>query len=117
MNKRITFKGMAHSEPMEQYANQQLAKIVDFLEKEQRTPIMIDLMLEPSKVNEHHKITLLVKTPVYDLVSEYEHQGTDFYDVLDRVIDTMYRNLHEAKRKIVDDRKVLSRADKFKKER
>lgn len=116
MNKRITFRGMDHSDVMEQYANQQLAKIIDFL-KNERTPITIDLMFEPSKVNEHHKVTLLVKSPNYDLVSEYEHPGVGFYDVIDRVIDVMYRNLHEAKRKMVDDRKVIARADKFKKER
>ena len=31
MNKRITFRGMDHSAPMEEYANQQLAKVEKFL--------------------------------------------------------------------------------------
>lgn len=94
---------MDKSDVMEEYANQQLAKIEHFLENES-TPIHIDLTLEPSKVHEHHKVELRVKSPHYNLISEYEHEGVGFYDVLDRVIDTMYRELHEAKRRRIDDR-------------
>jgi len=103
MNKRIYFKNMDHSPEMEKYANQQLAKIEEFLSHEE-SPIQIDLTFNPSKLREHHKVELRVKSPNYDLVSEYEHQGEEFYDVVDRVIDTMYRNLLEAKRKRVDER-------------
>lgn len=103
MNKRIYFKNMEPSKGMEQYANQQLAKIETFLAHE-KSPIQIDLTFAPSKVREHHKVELRIKSPHYDLVSEYEHQGMEFYDVIDRVIDTMYRNLHEAKRQRIDER-------------
>jgi ribosomal subunit interface protein len=104
MHKRIYFHGMEKSDVMEQYANQQLEKIIKFLEHEP-TPVYIDLTFSPSKVREHHKVELRVKSPHYDLISEYEHQGTAFYETLDRVIDTMYRELHEKKRKRVDERK------------
>lgn len=104
MNKRIFFHGTQHSAVMEQYANQQLAKIEKFLENEP-TPVSIDLTFAPSKVREHHKVELLVKSPHYDLISSYEHEGVDFYDVVDRVIDTMYRLLLEKKRELVDKRK------------
>ena len=103
MNKRIFFKNMDHSAAMENHANQQLAKIEGFLVHE-ASPVHIDLTFSPSKVREHHKVELRVKSPNYDLVSEYEHQGMEFYDVVDRVIDTMYRNLHEAKRQRIDER-------------
>jgi len=43
MHKRITFKGMDHSSVLEDYANQQLAKIEEFLTNE-RTPVYIDLI-------------------------------------------------------------------------
>lgn len=104
MNKRILFRNMDKSDVMEQYANQQLEKIVKFLENE-RSPVNIDLTFEPSKLREHHKVELRVKSPSYDLISSYEYQGTAFYDVLDRVIDTMYRELREAKRERLDERK------------
>ena len=33
MNKRIVFRNMEHSDVMEEYANEQLEKIVDFFRK------------------------------------------------------------------------------------
>lgn len=103
MNKRIYFKNMEPSKAMENHANEQLAKIEHFLENEP-SPVFIDLTFTPSKVREHHFVELRVKSPNYDLVTHYEHEGMPFYECLDRVIDTMYKNLHEAKRKKIDDR-------------
>lgn len=116
MHKRITFRGMDHSPVIEEHANKQLAKIEHFLENEP-TPVYIDLVLEPSKTREHHFIELRVKSPHYDEISNYEHTGTDFYDVLDRVIDVMYRKLLTAKKKLVDKRKTVGRQDDFKAQR
>lgn len=109
------FRHMDHSDVMEEYANKQLAKVEQFLEGEQRTPIHIDLVLEPSKVHAHHRIELRVKTPHYEKFCDFE--GPKFYDVLDRVVDTMYRLLHEQKERRVDHRKDMGRHDEFKKQR
>lgn len=49
MNKRITFRNIEKSSEIEAYANQQLAKIEEFLHSE-RPPIYIDLIFEPSRV-------------------------------------------------------------------
>jgi len=114
MHKRITFKGIDHSSVMEDYANDQLAKIEEFL-KNERTPVYIDLVFEPSKVHAHHKIELRVKSPNYDRISNYE--GTDFYHTLDRVIDVMYHELHEEKKRRVNEKKVRGRHDEFKSQR
>lgn len=116
MHKRITFRGMDHSSVMEDYANQQLEKVESFLENEP-TPVYIDLIFEPSKVHEHSRVELRVKSPHYDLISNYEHEGTSFYDVLDRVIDVMYKRLHDEKKKLVDKRKWVGRHEDFKKQR
>ena len=116
MNKRIVFRNMDHSDVMESYANQQLQKIEEFLSHVNK-PIFIDLYFEPSKVHEHHRIELHVKCGHYDLHSSYEHEGANFYDVLDRVIDVMNRNLHEEKRKYDDIKKTVGRHDEFKKQR
>lgn len=116
MNKRIAFRNMDHSIPMEQYANQQLDKIEKFLQEE-RSPILINLTLTASHVNEHPAVELIVKTPNYDRVVKYEHEGMDLYDVLDRVIDTMYKKLHEDKKKLHDNLKMVGRHDEFKKQR
>jgi ribosomal subunit interface protein len=117
MEKRILFRHMEHSKVLEEYANEQLAKIEHFLENE-REPIYIGLTFEPSKVHAHHKVELLVKTPHYDLISSYEHKGEAFYETLDRVIDVMYRELHEKKKLLKKDKvKTTGRHDDFKKER
>jgi len=101
---------------MEAHANQQLKKIETFLENE-RSPVFIDLIFEPSKFREHHRVELRVKSPNYDRISNYEHQGVQFYDVVDRVIDTMYKELHEDKNKLHDQLKSAGRHDEFKKQR
>jgi len=108
MHKRIVFRGVEHSDLIEEYANQQLKKIEHFLENE-RTPVYIDVIIEPSKLRQHSRVELKVKSANYDLVSEYEFEGVAFYDVLDRVIDVMYRRLHEEKQKNVDNRKMVGR--------
>lgn len=116
MNKRIVFRNMEHSDVMEAYANEKLEKIVTFLESD-RGPVYIDLYLEPSKVHEHHRVELHVKSAEYNLNSSYEKEGMDFYDVLDHVIDVMYRELHEAKRKNHDKEIMRGRHDKVKQQR
>ncbi len=116
MEKRIVFRNMEHSDAMENYAHQQLAKIEEFIEHF-NTPHIVDLYLEPSHVNEHHRIALHVRFGSHNLESTYEHEGLPFYDALDRVIDVMYRKLHEEKRKIDDKKKTVGRHDEFKKQR
>ena len=114
MNKKIVFRRMDHSPSMEDYANQQLDKIMEFLEKEP-TPVYVDLILQPSKVHAHHNIELRVKSPSYDRVSNYE--GPDFYQVMDRVIDVMYHALREDSKRRKDNLKAVGRHDDFKKQR
>ena len=108
MHRRITFRGMSPSRIMEDYANQQLERIVTFL-KNEGSPIYLDLILEPSKIHAHHRVELRVKTPRFDLISNYE--GPDFYEVLDRVIDVMYDDLHKKKEEWKDDIKTEGRRE------
>lgn len=107
---------MDHSDVMEEYVNQQLSKIEQFL-KNESTPIYIDVVLEASKTREHPHAEVRLKTPHYDLVSNYEHTGVDMYDTIDRVIDVMYHQLREQKKKSSDNRKKCGRHEEFKKQR
>lgn len=117
MVKRIAFRGIDHSNEIEKYANQQLARIEHFLvDEEKQSPVYLDLIFEPSKLHAFHFVELRVKSPLYEKISSYE--GTDFYDTLDRVCDVMYQELHEEKRRIKhDDPKTVGRHDEFKKQR
>src|SRR3990170_2386849 len=103
MEKKITFRSMEHSDIMTNYAHEQLAKIESFLENE-REPIYVELILTGSKVHANNRVELLVKTPHYDLVSH--HEGPELYELLDRVIDVMYDQLHEKKRQRTHDKKA-----------
>jgi len=114
MDKRIVFRGMEKTQPMEDYCNQQLAKIEKLLENE-REPIFINVVFEPSKVRAHHSIEVRVKTPNYYEVSASE--GPKFYDVMDHVIDVLYRNLLEARRKLTEQRRDAGRHDEVKKQK
>ena len=113
MTKRIMFRHMDHSQPMQEHADKHLAKIERFLEHEP-SPVHIDLVMEPSKTREHHRIELIVKSPSYDLVVHHEYTGENFYAALDKIIDTMYYQLHEHKRKKIEVER--HQAQEFKKE-
>ncbi len=112
MNKRILFRNMEKTTHMEEYCDKQLAKIMHFLENE-RTPISIDMVLEPSKVHAHHYVELRVHTPHYHKKAEAE--GPDFYLVLNKVVDTMHRELLEEKKKQKEHERELNRHDELKK--
>lgn len=100
MQKRIVFRGMDSSPVLEEFAHKHLEKVEKFLEHE-RTPIMIDLVMEASHVHAHHKVELRVKTPNYDLVAH--HEGPELYQEVDRVVDKMIAELRRAKEKRVDE--------------
>ena len=116
MHKRITFRHMNHSDPMEDHVNKQLGKIERFLEHEP-TPISIDIILEASKVREHPRAELRLKTPHHDLITHYEHNGVDLYAAIDHVIDQMYELLRKAKDKEIEKKRHRGRHEDFKKQR
>jgi ribosomal subunit interface protein len=114
MNIQVTFQNCEGSPVMEKHINEQLAKIVHFLENE-RTPIWIDIIIKPGRTHAHHQVEFLLKTPHYDLVTHDE--GPKIYQILDNVIDAMYAQLRKKKDLRVEDRKMVGRHDEFKKQR
>jgi ribosomal subunit interface protein len=116
MTKQFTFKDMTHSKSMEDIANNQLAKVEKFLSHE-ADPVFIELVFQPSKVHEHHKVEMIVKTPNYDEFVSYEKEGMPFYETLAHVIDVMYHNLLKAKERRIEQRKEVGRHNEFKKQR
>ena len=102
MQKRIAFRGIDSTPVLEEFINTHLEKVERLLENE-RSPIMIDFVVEASKVHAHHKVELRIKTPHYDLVAH--HEGPEMYHEIDKVVDKMVRELRRAKEKRVDDQK------------
>lgn len=97
----ITFRHMESSDLVRNFAMEQLEKVISFLAHEE-SPVLIELILEPSKTHAHHKIELIVSSPHYHKIISYERPGIEFYELIGRVIDIMYRELHEAKRQRIN---------------
>lgn len=102
MHKRITFRSMDHSQNIENYVHEHLAKVEEFLANE-REPIYIDIVLDSGKIHAHHAVEFRLKSPHYELVSSFE--GPKMYEVIDHVIDTMYHEMLKAKEKRIDKEK------------
>lgn len=105
MHKRVTFQNMPHSAAIEEYVHEQLAKIEEFLEQSERTPIHIDMVIQAAKVHAHPRVELRIKTPHYNEVTHCEKAGVDIPEAVKHVVDVMYRTLHNAKKKRMDHRK------------
>ncbi|MBA3752508.1 ribosome-associated translation inhibitor RaiA [Candidatus Dependentiae bacterium] len=97
MQKRIVYKGMESTPVLEEFANKHLEKVEKLLDP-QRTPIVIDLVLENAAVHSHHKVTLSLKTPEYNLIAS--HEGPEMYQEIDRVTDKMVREIRRAKERL-----------------
>ena len=114
MNIQITFQNCDSSTAMEKHINEQLAKILHFLEHE-RSPIYIEIFIKPGHTHAHHQIDFVLKSPNYTLMMQKE--GPKIYQIVDEVIDAMYAQLRKKKDKHVEDRKMVGRHDEFKKQR
>lgn len=114
MNKKFTFHQLESTASIEQHAQEQLAKIEHFLEKE-REPIFLELTFHDGKPHAHFKVDFLLKSPHYDLF--VERVGPDLYVVMDQAIDAMYKQLRKEKDRHLEDRKMVGRHEQFKKQR
>lgn len=101
MQIKITFQGMDHSEAIENYATEKLAKVSEMLaDSEWKKPMHMEIWLKANKQHAHHKAELHLKTPQFDLNTHYEEP--DMYKSIDNVTDKMVRLLKKEKSKIKD---------------
>lgn len=101
MNVRIAFRGMDHSDSVENYANQEIEKLTKYLHKEPE-PLYFDLVLEADKNKTHHKVELRVNGKNLHLMASRE--GADLYQEIDHVIKIMGKELQKHKEKALDKR-------------
>lgn len=100
MNKRIFFHEMERSIGLENYANEHLEGIINFL-KNEREPIYLDLTLDAGRPHAHNRVELRIKSPNYELICHEE--GPEIYKVLDSVIDRMLYQLRQKKELLIDE--------------
>lgn len=103
MNKQFTFRGMEHSNTLEEAANNQLAKIERFLEHE-KEPIYIHVTFTAGHTHAHHRVECQVVGPGYD--HNAHRIGADMYELITAVMDCMYLQLTEAKKKRINERQT-----------
>lgn len=96
---------MDHSPVLESYVNDQLVKIEEFL-KNEPSPVYLDVVLEADPRRSISRGEIRIKSPHYDLISNFE--VADMYDVIDRIIDVMYKMLRKKKKELVDQRKTAT---------
>lgn len=103
MNKQYTFRGMEHSNTIEEFANEQLKKIEDFLAHE-KEPIFLHIILTAEFTHHNNRVEFQVTGPGYTLNAHRE--GPELYALIGEVMDCMYKQLTEAKRKRIDTRQT-----------
>lgn len=104
MKKQITFRGMEHSGGLENHALAKLAKIEQFLEASENTPITLHMVITEGFTHAHHKVELEVHTPHYNLTAHEEHK--DAYQAVTDVVHKMFDELTRAKEKMIDGRQT-----------
>lgn len=97
MKKKLSFKNMDHSDPIEKHVNNKLERLEELLKKDQQPPFHMDIHLEAHKVHGHHHVELHLKTPRMDLHSHDE--GPDMYVAIDNAIDKMVNLVRKNKAK------------------
>ncbi len=103
MQKRITFKNMAHSDALYTLAERELHKLEGLLASE-RTPQTYDLVMEAAHNHAHNRVSLHVTSPDFNLVAH--HEGKDLSVELERVMSTMAREIQRAKERVAEERKT-----------
>lgn len=98
----VTFRHADHSPAFDNYAREHIQKLDKFLATE-RTPIIIELVLDPHHTHAYNRAELRVKTPHYDL--NVSKETNDMYLAIDQVVDAMLHALATEKRRRVDEAK------------
>jgi ribosomal subunit interface protein len=98
----ITFRHGDPTPAFDNYAREHIQKLDKFLATE-RTPIIIELVLDPHRTHAYNLAELRVKTPNYDL--NVSKEANDMYLAIDQAVDAMLHALATAKRKRVDEQK------------
>lgn len=99
MQKKITFSGREHTSVLDNHINEQLAKVERFLADEP-TPRFIEVSVTSHDVHQHSRVVARVKSPHYDCFAE--HEGPEVIAEINEVIDRLYAQLREAKKRLVD---------------
>ena len=106
MQVNITIKGLegaGKSDALKNYIQDSFYKVADFLERENYSPLNIDLTLTASALHAKHEFELQIRGPHFKTVVKKE--GTDAYQLITKVMDVALQDLHNNKRRELDKKK------------
>ena len=101
MKLRMAFRGMEHSNAMEEYANKKMEKLERFLQREPE-PLYVDLVLEAARQHHHHKVELRINSKHHHIMVHSE--GPDLYQQIDLVMDKAVHEAKKDKERMLDER-------------
>lgn len=108
MKRKVTYRNMESTPPLEEFVNVRLEKIEKLLETE-KTPQYLDFVLTSEHSGVIYKVEFNVSTPEYKLNAH--HEGTDMYKQIENTIETMLEEIRKAKDK---DNDPYNKPDFFK---
>lgn len=101
MNITVTFRGMDHSNAIQEYAQEALEKVFKFIEKEPE-PIKFEIILEAHRQHHHHKVEIRMHSKHFHFM--IHHEGPDLYQEIDWVVKHLVDEIKKQKNKHLDER-------------
>lgn len=116
MNKTITVRGIDEKEAeksssIKNYVEEKIAKLENFLSKEQQ-PVNIDVVITVVHPHPSHEVELRVRGPRFHFIAE--RKGPELYKVVDEVLDIAFEEATKHKAKLVDNRRKEGYKEKVK---
>src|SRR3990167_468537 len=99
MDKRIAFKGMDHSNAIENFVNEKLVKAEILLEKE-KGPIFFDVVMNTEHSNNLFDVEIRINGPHFSLIAH--DQERDMYAAIEKVVDKIVNKIK--KKRLQNDR-------------
>ena len=103
MKIKITFRSMKHSDAIENYAKEKLAKLDKFFKRDNSSTVSYNLTLEAHRSHNFFISELHVTSSHYNL--NIKGEDSDMYQAIDNIINKMEHELAKEKRKFVDNLK------------
>ncbi|MBM17973.1 MAG: ribosomal subunit interface protein [Epsilonproteobacteria bacterium] len=94
------FRGMMHTQAIQDYINKNIEKFKKYFGKEDPDATFVHVTLLGKENHDIYRVEIRVKTPHFDLIAERENH--DMYPLIDEVVHIMERELKDAKEKFLD---------------
>lgn len=111
MKIKITFRSMKHSNAIENYAREKLAKLDKFFKRDNTEIVSYNLTLDAHRSHNFFISELHITSSNYNLIVKVE--DSDMYQAIDKIIHKMNNELAKEKRKHVDSLKHGKKASKI----